>query len=312
MKIQKAFICAALPFLAATGLATAQEGARDTVGLLDPLGGSAAPELSLSDEANRRAYAPRSPGDSDIGDQLLLLPTDLYDPFTFYGGVEGRWTSNAALTDDDELSDYYWRYGVGATFLPHITGNLYGEVSANYDWYRYTSNDFLDFDNLDARAGLTNVFRKLGDLSVWGRYHYSRLTEGSNELFTDHSIDIGAFKPFAFRRDHFFYASWISEFTLDANPSFAGRHQHSLLGGYNYTPTDKLSFGLYYRFGLYDYSNVSRTDFNHEVGASIDYDITDTIALRLSASYNLNDSDLDGADYEAGTAGGLAGIRIQF
>ena len=230
---------------------------------------------------------------------------------SFYGGVEGRWTSNAALTDGNEIDDFYWRFGAGATYLPRIVGNLYGEVSADYEWYRYTDNSWLDFESLDARAGLTHVFRDLGDLSVWARYRYERLADGSDELFSDHSIEVGLFKPVPLRRDHFLYIGWLSEFSLDADPSYAGRHEHSLLGGYQYTIFDDLKFGTYYRFAVHDYDEGGRDDLNHEIGAYIDYDITDSITFRISGSYYINDSDLPGADYEAGTAGGIAGFRIK-
>ncbi len=287
--------------------ALAQEAQRETGARSVPTGRTAE-ALGLKVDPNNRSYAPESPGDSDIGDQLLLLPAREYKPLTFYGGVEGLWTSNAALTETGTFDDYYWNYGVGATFLPRLVGGLYGEVSADYDWYRYTSHSELDFDYLEARAGLLNIFPRLGDLSAWTRYEYTRVADGGDELFNDHAIELGLFKPFPFRRDHFFYLGADTAFSLDAGPSYARRHEHSVIVGHRYTPFDKLELGLHYRFSVYDYVSSSRTDLNHDLGAAIDYRLSDNFTFRISGTYRINDSNTAGADYEAGTAGAAFGF----
>ena len=305
--MKSAVLSATLTVTLGLGAAFAQEAQRDTGDRFVP-DGRTAEALGLKVDPNNNSYAPESPGDSDIGDQLLLLPATDYKALTFYGGVEGLWTNNAAYTESDTFEDFYLNFGAGATFMPRLVNNLYGEVSADYDWYRYADHSELDFDRLDARAGLINVFPGLGDLSAWARYQYTRLTEGSDELFTDHALELGLFKPLPFRRDHFFYLGAYSAFSFQAGPSYARRHSHSLIIGHRYTPIDKLEMGLHYRFSIYDYVHSSRTDLNHELGAAIDYRFTDSLTFRLSGTYRINDSNLSGADYEVGNAGAAAGF----
>src|SRR3981081_867243 len=47
-----------------------------------------------------------SPNDADLGDQQILKRTEGYQPFTASVAVPFYWTSNVALTNEGEQSDF--------------------------------------------------------------------------------------------------------------------------------------------------------------------------------------------------------------
>ena len=277
---------------------------------IDDLG----PGLAFKIDAAGQAHAPPSPGDSELGEQVMLIPASSYRPLTLLAQISGQWTSNAALTDTDELEDFYVRSEVGAAYLPRLTGNLYGELSAGYEFYRYTDHSRLDFDSLEARTGLVHVFRELGDLSAWARYNYTRLTSGRghDELFTDHGIEVGFFKPISISARHSGYFSYISEFSIDANPGFSQYHRHSAIVGHEWLATDKLSVRSFYEGAYLDYHERGRDDFAQYLGLSVSYDITRTISVSVGGTYTINNSDIAGGDYESGNVGGTLGFKIKY
>ena len=47
-----------------------------------------------------------APGDADLGEQQILKRVEEYQPFTISAGVPFYWTSNVALTKENEQSDF--------------------------------------------------------------------------------------------------------------------------------------------------------------------------------------------------------------
>ncbi len=295
----------------------AQDSQARTRDLVDASGydlSDVGPGLAFKLDAAGHAHAPATPGDSELGDQVMLIPSGSYRPLTLLTQASGQWTSNAALTDTGELEDFYVQAEIGAAYVPRLTGNLYGEISAGYEFYRYTDHSRLDFDSLEARTGLIHVFRELGDLSAWARYNYNRLTSGRghDELFTDHGIEIGFFKPLPIAARHSAYFSYISEFSLDANPGYSQYDRHSAILGYEWLTTDKLSLDSFYEGSFLSYHERGRDDFAQHFGLSLSYDITRTLSISIGGTYTINDSDIAGADYEAGTLGGTLGLKLKY
>lgn len=266
------------------------------------------------DGPQRGPYAPISPGDPDLGEQRVLTTLEDYQPFDFLFSEQAVWTDNAALTESAELSDFYSNTGLRLSYLPLIAANTYGEISAAYSFYRYADYSTLDFDDLEASLGVIHVFRDLSDLSFWLRYNYTRLLTARDhtELFTDHSVELGLYFPISLGPRHMAYGSYQSEFSLDGNPEYASRNEHGVTIGYEYRPLDRLSLASYYQFYVHDYRGSSRDDLLQNLGIALTTHLTDTIDLVLSGSYSLNDSDQDGRDYEAGDAGLILSLNIEF
>ncbi len=304
--------CAAGIFFPIAGAHAQGAPERVADGALDTAASAAA--LAYRLDAGGQAHAPQTPGDSDLGDQVVLIPNYTYEPFSIYSNLEGEYTSNAALTDTDALDDFIYRAEVGGSYVPHLMGNLYGQLSASYEFYRYDKNSQLDFDNLEAGAGLIHVFRKLSDLSVWGRYEYNRITSGRghDELYANHGLELGFFVPVSLTAHQNVYLSQISNFSLSAEPGFAQFNEYNFIVGHELLATEELSLRSYYQFSVHDYNDTGRTDLTSTVGLSARYEFCPTAALTLSGSYALNDSDAVGGDYEVGTIGAILGLTITF
>ncbi|MEM9478476.1 MAG: hypothetical protein AAGA58_02315 [Verrucomicrobiota bacterium] len=297
--------------------AQAEEAAQNTSLLERPdisFGASIFDDLDPMTDPAGFAYAPSSPGDSDLGDQLILMPQGNYKPFSFRLNQQGIWTSNAGLTETDELDDFYSRSEVAFSYIPQITGNTYGEFNVDYSFFRYADNSVLDFDSLEASVGVIHVFRELNDLSAWFRYNHIRLLSARDhdELFTDHTLEVGLYKPVILGRKHLLFGSAASEFSLNGNPGFAERHEHSATFGYSFFPTDKIDLSAFYQFFVLDYTEDGRTDLLHTAGLSASAQLRQGIDLVLSGSYSINDSNIDGGDYEVGDVGASISIEVQF
>ena len=273
-----------------------------------------APGLAFKVDSAGQAHAPATPGDAELGDQVVLMPRGSYQPFTVRAATSGYFTDNAALTDTGELDDFYWRSSVGGTYLPSIGENLYGEITAGYEFFRYQDHSRLDFDSLEARAGVLRVFRELGDLSTWARYRFKRLTSGRghHELFTGHTIEVGLYKPIPITDRSDAYFSYISEFSLDADPGHTQYHQHSAILGYEWLATDRCSLLGYYQASYLDYSERGRDDITQHLGLVATYDINHAVEISLSGSYTFNNSNIAGLDYEVGTLGAMLGLKMKF
>ena len=59
-------------------------------------------------------YAPPSPADPDLGEQRLLIPDQRYQSFTLFSNVSEFYTSNAALSNGGEQSDWFTAMQFGA------------------------------------------------------------------------------------------------------------------------------------------------------------------------------------------------------
>jgi hypothetical protein len=59
---------------------------------------------------------PASPGDDDLGVQLILKKREQYRPFQVFGDVAGSYTSNAFLTENGARGDYFFVGQVGASY----------------------------------------------------------------------------------------------------------------------------------------------------------------------------------------------------
>ena len=258
--------------------------------------------------------APHSPGDAEIGEQRILTSAADYKSFSLRLGERVMWTDNAALSDKDELTDIFSSTELSLNYQPKISSNTFGILSTSYSFYRYADHDALDFDSLQVNWGVNHVFRGLDDLSTWIRYNYTRIlsADDHSELFTNHSIEVGAYYPIPLGTNKAAYVAYASEFSIDAAPSRSQRNDHGLTLGYNYAPLDNLKIDAYYRIAYQDYRERGRSDLLQSLEVSATTKLTKGIDLVFTANYSLNDSNLSGSDYKAGSVGALLALKIEF
>jgi len=262
-----------------------------------------------SDDLSIPSYVPESENDADLGIQLPLRPAAEYDPFTFYGQTGWYFTDNAQVAGQGGESDQILHVDLTLSYVPILTGNLFGEITVREDTYRYGSDSDLDFDSTDAGAGLIYVIRPLGDTSVFVRYNYSSYFGPHDDwktVYENHSVQAGLYKPWILSRNHFLYASFISDVSVDANPGFAQRDDYNLTVGYRHTPMRKVKFEAYARYGFLSYHERDRADWNYVGGMSLSYNLTRHFSVTSSVTYTYNESNLAGGDYEVW----MPGIQI--
>jgi hypothetical protein len=272
--------------------------------------------LVSSSLTSSESFAPASPADSDLGDQVLLQPAQKYQAFSAWTNWNVLWTNNAPLLQDSNHSgsDTFLSGTVGGGYMPYFGGNLFGDFSAEQGMFRYARNSSLDFNSLELKAGLVYVIRALGDLSVFGNYTYDMLTaRGFNqEIYSDHTLSIGTRKVFTVNRAHLFYASAVAQFSLGGEPTYALRNDFSITAGYQLSLTRITKLNLYYRVSAQDYTSSSRADFNQLIGGGVSFDITKWLSVQALSTIGINRSTEDTYNYFAANLGGGIGILVNF
>lgn len=258
------------------------------------------------------APIPSTPGDDDLGEQWILKEKEKYEAFRIFGDTTLLYTSNAALSRTNELSDALFVGQVGASWVPKITDRLQAEVTVRQSFFRYGEFDVLDFNSLNAGAGMTYVMPRLWDIAVFARYNYNWLTDtDGNEIFHNNTLTIGLQKAFVLTRSHYFYVGYFSEFGW-ADPEVAERDEHTLYGGYHLDITRSLAADIGGTAAIYDYSEVDRTDLNLGLNFSLRWEIVKNVSLVGSASFATNISDRSVFDYDVLNAGGGLAVSFKF
>ena len=268
-------------------------------------------------DPSQNNLAPSTAGDSDLGEQQVLMPPPEYLPFSFGLTARTHWTSNASLADLDtltELDDIYSASALRFDYLPKIGDNTNFEFSAGYSLYRYLDHSSLDFDRFETSLGLIHIFRDLNNLIGWTRLKNLRILppSGHDVLFTDNSLELGLYYPIPLSSRHKAFGIYSSKFSLDSNPGSARLHEHGLSGGYTYTPNQRFEISAYGGFQVYDSVESGRTDLLYSLGLSLSTHLTDRIDAVISANYSRNDSNTTGFDYKVADIGAEIGLTIQF
>jgi hypothetical protein len=271
--------------------------------------------LVSSSMTSAQTFAPASPADSDIGEQVLLQPQQKYQAFSAWTNWNVFWTSNAQLLDDTNGgSDTFLSGTVGGSWLPYLGNNLFADFSAEQSLFRYARNGSLDFNSLRLQAGLIYVVRQLDDLTLFTHYTYDLLTSRglNSQIYADHVWTVGARKVWTLSRAFLLYGSANADFTLGGEPSYALRNEFSLLGGGQVSLTRCLKLDLYYRVAAQAYRYADRSDFNQLIGGGLSLEITRWLSVQAVSTLGINGSTQSEYDYFAANLGGGVGILVNF
>lgn len=251
--------------------------------------------------------------ESELGEQVLLLPKDDYDsPFYLYATAGLGRTNNAKLSESHEADSYLWSL-LDLTFRPRLFEDLYGDVDLSYETYRYDEHSSLNTDEQDFKVGLMWLVPQLGDAGVFAHYSYERVLDGSDfdEIYSSHGARVGIDKLLPLGAKSSIYARASSRFSIDgASPAFARRNEYAILTAYQLQASDSLEAQIFYRARLYDFRAADRQDMNHLVGLSLSYWFTRACGLTTTFSWADNQSSESGGDYEV-LDGGLS-LALQY
>ena len=259
-------------------------------------------------------FATPSPADADLGEQLLLTRNQRYRPFSINANWSTTWTSNAFYTPTHPVSDVFMSGSVGAVALPHLGNNFFLEASAKVQGYRYFRNPVLDFNSIEANAGILKVFREFSDVGLYAHYQYSDLfsLRGAGELLHEHSIVTGVRKMFQFSRAHALFVSAEASFSLGGSPDYALASEYTLFATHQVQWTRYLQSSLFYQMQTLAFAEGGRADFRNSLGLSLNYQPLKWLSVYTTTWLGWNSSNEGEYNFFAANLGGGLGASINF
>lgn len=272
------------------------------------------PETVAETVTVQQGRAIGTPGDLDMGVQLIVKPKERPHPWRLFASTADYYTDNVALTKSGRQGDGYFFSEIGVRYERKLSESLSIEATVRQGFFRYHEFSALDFNSLNAGVGLYYDWKDLWGITVFGRYNFEMLTdEGlSHQLFRNHTLSVGLQKTFAWQGSNFFYIGYTSIFGF-AEPPANERNEHSLYAGAQVRLSRRLDADLYARLVLFDYVNQrGRMDLNQTIVAALTYHITERFDLNASVSLVFDRSNRSQFDYNAVTTGGGLAFKYQF
>jgi hypothetical protein len=260
-------------------------------------------------------HAAPSPNDADLGEQQILKRNDQYQPFTFTVGAPFYWTSNVALTNSGEQSDFIVAPVAGIYYEPRITQTLYGLIDVREQLFYYDKFDGLDFGSFDFEIGLRYLLPQWHNLLLRAEYDYNRLTmkDSFDDFFSNHAFIASAEVPFRIDRAQQVFLG------VDANISMAAAQEDPRRDDYEayvaYVANLARAFSVHAvgRFVVRDYIHQdSRVDVSEIFSLSADYQVCKFFTASAVGTFAASQSNHSVFNYEVGNAGGAVSLAVKF
>jgi hypothetical protein len=267
--------------------------------------------LGLEDE---NAFAPESPGDTDIGQQLILKETPRHRWLSAQADSFFYWTDNPANLSEGERDDVFWGGRASLLAQPRITNKLYGDALVSQQIYRYDRFDILDYEFFEASLGVIYIEPRLWNSIFFAQGYFNRMTTDNfdEEIVNSWSVRAGVQKSFLFDRRNSLHINLMGDWDVDTDVDSLDRFESIADVGYTFKIMRDLVLNASYRFTWFDYRETGRSDALNLFGLSLTWSPRPWLDVYAAASYAINESDVSVFDYEAATVGGGAGLRIRF
>lgn len=294
---------------AQTELDPARAAAATATGTIAQSAGEAANDLE-----DENPFAKRSPGDSDLGQQLLLKPRVNAKPFKFSVDASYYWTDNAANQAQNKAQDYFLATGVNLGWQQRLKGRFYGDAYLGQQWFRYDSMRELDYENAEASIGLLAILPELKNSIFHLHYHYQRITrEFGSPIYEAHNIRVGLQKTFLIDRMNSISTGWVSSFVVSASPERLQRHEHAFQLGHHLKFSSRWMLSTQYRLAYFDYFNFNgRADWYQIMGTSLTYKACKNFEVSAGYYFSINQSNNDFFDYQSQLGGLSLTAKVQF
>ena len=301
-------ICFTSSSASAQNLNSAAEQARQQAAGVEP----AFEQQSLPLGVSSGDLSTSTPGDLDLGIQVIMKRKEEELPYRFFADVAGFYTNNVGLANSASQSDSYLFSDVGFTYERRLTDEVTLEATIRQGFFRYYKFTTQDFDDFNVGSGLTWQSKKLWDLAFFGRYNFERFTQGDfgTDFFRNNTLTVGVQKTYVFNQYNYFYFGYSSVFGW-ATPDYSQRDEHGIFASIHYNFTRKLYAELYDRAAVFNYDS-GRTDFNQTLVATVGYTFNDYAKLTASFSFVNDRSNHSVFDYDAGTTGGGIALQLKF
>jgi hypothetical protein len=255
-----------------------------------------------------------SPNDADLGEQQILKRADSYQPFSASVSVPFYWTSNIALTNSGEQSDFLVSPVAAIAYQPRITKTLYANIGVREQLFYYDRITSFDFGSLDVEVGLTYTIPQLHELVLHAGYDYNRLTNKNSfsSFFSNHVLGVSAEMPFHLSRAQQLSLGADANFSLTGDPNGPRRHDFETYLGYSVQLTRALFMSASARVVLHDYVLTDRVDVSEILAMSATYSVTKFLSANALGSLAANQSNHSVFDYQVGNIGGAVSLSLRF
>lgn len=260
-------------------------------------------------------HAAPSPNDADLGEQQILKRTEQYQPFTVSVGAPFYWTSNVALSNSGEMSDFIVAPSAAIFYEPRISQNLYGLIDVREQLFYYDDFDSLDFGSFDFEIGLRYLVPQWHNVLFRAEYDYNRLTkkDSFDDFFSNHAFIASAEIPFRIDRAQQVYVGVDANISMAAAQESPRRNDYEAYVAYVASLTREFSLHASGRFVVRDYIHQnSRVDVSEILSVSADYRINKYFTASAIGSFAASQSNHSVFSYEVGNAGGAVSLIVKF
>ena len=265
-----------------------------------------------------------APGDADLGEQQILKRVEEYQPFTISAGVPFYWTSNVALTRNNEQSDFVVAPAAGAFYEPRITSNLYGLIDVREQLFYYDRFDGFNFGSFDVEAGLRYIVPQWHNLLLRLEYDYNRLTKKDtfSAFFQNHGFIINPEIPFRLGRAQQLSLGVAVNISAAAEESgqppppaqtiSARRNEYGVYLAYSATVTRSFFINAVGTIVVRQYWEGGRDDVSEILALTANYRVNKYLTASAVSTFGLNQSNQSVFDYQVANVGGAVAFVVKF
>lgn len=259
-------------------------------------------------------FAPESPGDDDLGQQLILQDREKQRWLSASADLFTYWTDNAANLSTGEQEDFFLGGQVSIAARPRISDRLYGDAFISQQFYRYDENDILDYEYFQAGLGVFYQEPRLLDSVLFFQGQYGRTTADnfSQEVYDSFSLLAGIQKSFVIDHRNSLALNLMGDWDLASDNDNLIHGEYIADISYRHKLMRDLFLTASYRFTWFDYYDVDRSDALNTLGAFVNWTPKPWLNVYLGTSMNFNESDVNVFDYQTANIGGGVGVTYRF
>jgi len=272
-------------------------------------------ERTVEGLQEENTFAPASPGDSDLGRQILLKRNDKARPFSAWVDSSFFWTDNAGNVDANKSQDIFYAGGINLSWQQHLKKRYYGDAYLGQHWYRFDSSRQLDYENGEVRLGILAVLPELKNAIFSAHFGYQRFTQNiaDEALYEAYQLRLGLQKTFLIDRINSVNVGLLTNFAVGTSPDLLQRHEYALQLGYNIKLSSKWLVNTSYRLSYFDYFNFQgRQDWFQNMGAALSYRPTQNFDMSAGYYFAVNSSNARNFDYQSQLGGLSLAAKIRF
>jgi len=263
---------------------------------------------------DQNTFAPMTPGDQDIGQQLILKRNDRAEPWKVTIDNNVFWTDNGANVHAGKIEDWFWVGGLNIGYQPQVSQRVYLDFNVGEHWFQYNRLTDLDFQSGEASAGVIVVVPELWSTIWYANYYYQRITQGLSyaPIYDTNDLRVGVQKTIFIDRLNSVNLGLQTAFAVAADPQALRRNEYTFTAGYNLKIMRELTLGVGYHLSYYDYFVVDRHDWFNNFSVQWVYQPYSWLEMALGYTFTVNRSNVDSFSYDTQLTGPSVSLKAKF